>query len=116
MLAITTGLHNDMHSPRLLRGFYVLGGSDAELKICSNFVTIIFVIAGKKSVPGRDTARDDNANVDSYVNQKLDVGEYRILSLSIPLFDCDHKPMFSSCKDETLPFYKYLKERPTRLR
>lgn len=116
MLAITAGLHNDMQSQRLLRGFYVLGGSDSELEICSNFVTVIFLIAGKKSVPGRDTARDDNANLDSYVNQKLEVGEYRIVSLSIPLFDCDHKPMFSSYKDETLPFYKYLKERPTRLR
>jgi hypothetical protein len=116
MLAITAGLHNDMQSPRLLRGFYVLGGSDSELEISSNFVTIIFVLAGRKSVPGRDTARDDNANSDSYVNQKLEVGEYRIVSLSIPLLDCDHKPMFTSFKDESLPIYKYLKERPTRLR
>jgi hypothetical protein len=116
MLAVTERLHNDMASPRLLRGFYVLGGSDYQLDISSNFVTIIFVLAGKKSVPGRDTARDDSANPDSYVNQKLDAGEYRILSLSLPLFDSDRKPVFSSFKDDSLPIYKYLKERPTRIR
>jgi hypothetical protein len=111
MLPVSEELHTNMQGPRLLRAFYVLGGSVHDKNIDVNTVRLICIIANKKSVPGKQTTQDDNADTDSIVNQEIEQQHTRMIAISLPILDTDRGAVFSYKRDESLPFYKYFKER-----
>jgi hypothetical protein len=94
-----------------VRAFYVLGGSVHDQNIESNTVRLICIIANKKSTPGKKATQDDNPDLDSIVNQQIDQHDTRMVAISLPIMDKDWKALVSCHRDESLPVYKYFKER-----
>ena len=112
-LPISDALHNNMpeHHSCYLRCFYVLGGSLHDKPAEANFVTVVCVIASKRSVPGKKAAVDDFAAAASCVNQNIAAENTRLLSISLPIHREDGSPALDYSRDPALPFYKYLKMR-----
>jgi hypothetical protein len=111
MLPISEELHTNMQGPRLLRAVYVLGGSVHDQRISVKTVRLICIITNKKSVPGKKTSHDDDAGIDSIVNQQLKHHETRMIAISLPILDSDKVAVINCHRDESLPFYKFLKKR-----
>lgn len=111
MLPVSEQLHTHMQGARLVRAFYVLGGSVHDQNIESNTVRLICIIANKKSTPGKKATQDDNPDLDSIVNQQIDQHDTRMVAISLPIMDKDWTVVVSCHRDESLPVYKYFKER-----
>jgi hypothetical protein len=112
MLPVTTQLHDDMQGLRYLRGFYVLGGSLHNSAINNNFVRIICIIANQ--VHNKRTPVDNNARHDSPVNQPVDKKNRRLVAFSLPLLEETGASLITRNRNDTVPFYKYLRESPPR--
>jgi hypothetical protein len=111
MLPVSEELHANMQGTRLVRAFYVLGGSVHDQKIESNTVRLICIIANKKCVPGKKATQDDNPDIDSIVNQQIEKHNTHKVAISLPIIDKDWTAVVSCHRDESLPVYKYFKER-----
>lgn len=111
MLPVSEELHANMQGTRLVRSFYVLGGSVHDQKIESNTVRLICIIANKKCVPGKKATQDDNPDIDSIVNQQIEKHNTHKVAISLPIIDKDWTAVVSCHRDESLPVYKYFKER-----
>jgi len=115
MLPLSKELHENMHAKRLVRAFYVLGGSVHDQDIEKNTIRLMCIIASKKSVPGNKATHDDNAGMDSVVNQQINQHDTRMVSISLPILNRDKTPIISCERDKNLPFYKFFKEGPPQL-
>jgi hypothetical protein len=111
MLPVSQELHAHMEGARVVRAFYVLGGSVHDQGIESNTVRLICIIANKKSNPGKKTTQDDHPDMDSIVNQQLDQHNTRMIAISLPIINKDGTAVVSFHRDESLPVYMYFKER-----
>ena len=111
MLPVSQELHAHMEGARVVRAFYVLGGSVHDQGIESNTVRLVCIIANKKSNPGKKTTQDDQPDMDSIVNQQLDQHNTRMIAISLPIINKDGTAVVSFHRDESLPVYLYFKER-----
>ena len=107
MLPVSKELHDNMQGLRYLRGFYVLGGSLHNTVISNNSVRVICIIA--KQPNNRRCDVDDNAGVDSVVNQPLDIKNTRFVAFSLPVLDENGACIITRDRNDEAPFYKYLR-------
>jgi hypothetical protein len=114
MLPVSQELHaklkQDPQGPRLLRVFYVLGGSSNVAPIESNSIRVIVVVASKSCAQGRKATADDHADASSLVNASIGSGNTKMLTICLPLYCEDGSPIVTYHRDPALPFYCYVKE------
>ena len=117
MLPVSEDLHAQLlQSPRttrVLRGFYVLGGSSNVEPIHTNTVRLILIVAGKGSTPGRKSAADDHADAGSRVNESIGPGHIKMVTVTLPLYAEDGTPLITYHRNPALPFYYYIREDTT---
>ena len=114
MLPVSQELHaklkQDPQGSRLLRVFYVLGGSSNVAPIESNSIRVIVVVASKSCAQGRKATADDHADASSLVNASIGSGNTKMLTICLPLYGEDGSPIVTYHRDPALPFYRYVKE------
>ena len=114
MLPVSQELHarlkQDPQGSRLLRVFYVLGGSSNVEPIEGNSIRIIVVVASKSCAQGRKATADEHADASSPVNGSIGAGNTKMLTICLPLYGEDGSPIVTYHRDPALPFYRYLKE------
>jgi len=114
MLPVSSQLHEQMQEcgeacQRYLRCFYVLGGSHGDKHFIENSIALFITIAGKGSPMGHKTSQDDTANYESLVNQHIDTQQCQFLRFRLSFEEHDANEVLSIQKDDSLPFYKYMK-------
>lgn len=114
MLPVSEELHarlkEDPQTSRVLRAFYVLGGSSNVAPIDANSIRVIVLVAGKSSAQGRKSAADDHADASSRINASIGYGDTKMLAICLPLYAGDGSPLVTYHRDPALPFYCYVKE------
>jgi hypothetical protein len=114
MLPVSAELHarlkTDSAVSRQLRAFYVLGGSSSVTAIDRNSVRVIVVVANKSCAPGRKSAADDDADAASRINASIGQNDFKMLTISLPIYAEDSLPSVTYHRDPALPFYRYMKE------
>jgi hypothetical protein len=114
MLPVSEELHARLlerpQTSRVLRAFYVLGGSSNLKPIEANTVRLILIVAGKGSTPGRKSTADDRADAASRVNESIGPGHTKMITVTLPLYAQDGTPLITYHRDPALPFYYYIKE------
>ncbi len=114
MLPVSQELHTrlkqDPQGSRLLRVFYVLGGSSNVEPIEGNSIRIIVIMASKSCAQGRKATADDHADASSLVNCSICTGNTKMLTICLPLYGEDGSPIVTYHRDPALPFYRYVKE------
>lgn len=115
MLPVSKLMHENMQGTRLVRAFYVLGGSAHDQNIQTNTIRLTCFIANKKSTLGNGALADDSPDLDSIVNQSISMHDTRMVAISLPIIDQDGLVVVSCHRDPSMPVYLYFKERsPTR--
>lgn len=117
MLPVSPELHarlgRDPQTSRVLRAFYVLGGSSNVAPIDANSIRVIVLVASKSSAQGRKSAADDHADASSRINASVGSGDTKMLAICLPLYAADGSPLVTYHRDPALPFYCYMKEDST---
>ena len=117
MLPVSPELHarlgRDPQTSRVLRAFYVLGGSSNVAPIDANSIRVIVLVASKSSAQGRKSAADDHADASSRINASIGSGDTKMFAICLPLYAADGSPLVTYHRDPALPFYCYMKEDST---
>ena len=118
MLPISKSLHTQMQQgdiegevacARFLRCFYVLGGSKNTGGFHNNSIHVFIALAHKNSPIGHKSTQDDDARINSLVNQHIDTQQYSLLNIVLDFSVHDPQTCLHYNRDAALPFYKYLK-------